>query len=164
MIKFALICLALSKHCRIDLLTTFSSTTKRSLQPHNDKLLIGSQQFLISVQYLPRLFYSLILINWTSRTAVFMFYIFLLMLLCYGRTTLSAVALLMMTTTCFIALWQTSSQGCLRWLCVSYSSLVFYAMTLALLSDHKRIWLNDTFTWLKFTAYKIRTSFFHIQW
>jgi len=104
MIKFALICLALSKHCRIDLLTTFSSTTKRSLQPHNDKLLIGSQQFLISVQYLPRLFYSLILINWTSRTAVFMFYIFLLMLLCYGRTTLSAVALLMMTTTCFIAL------------------------------------------------------------
>jgi len=30
------------------LLTAFSSTTKRSLQPHNDKLLIGGQQFLIS--------------------------------------------------------------------------------------------------------------------
>jgi len=28
---------------------TFSSTTKRSLQPHDDKLLIGGQQFLIRV-------------------------------------------------------------------------------------------------------------------
>jgi len=34
---------------QIYLSPTFSSTTKRSLQPHNDKLLIGSQQFLISV-------------------------------------------------------------------------------------------------------------------
>jgi len=40
------------------------------MQPPNDKLLIGSQQFLISVQYLLRLFFSLILINWTFRTAV----------------------------------------------------------------------------------------------
>jgi len=70
MIKLAPISLALSKHCRIDLLTTFSSTTKRNLQPRNDKLLIGSQQFLISVRHLPRLFCSLILINWTFRTAV----------------------------------------------------------------------------------------------
>jgi len=31
------------------LLTTFSSTTKRSLQPHDDKLLIGGQQLLTSV-------------------------------------------------------------------------------------------------------------------
>jgi len=31
------------------LLTPFSSTTKRSLQPLNDKLLIGGQQFLTSV-------------------------------------------------------------------------------------------------------------------
>jgi len=62
-------------------LTILSSTTKRSPQPHNDKLLIGSQQFLISVKYLPRLFFSLILINWTFRTAVCFPYLLLVMLL-----------------------------------------------------------------------------------
>jgi len=54
-IRLAPISLALSKHCRIDLLTAFSSTTKRNLQPRNDKLLIGGQQFLISVRHLPHL-------------------------------------------------------------------------------------------------------------
>jgi len=47
-----MICLAchiiLSSVADLFLLTTFSSTTKRSLQPPNDKLLIGSQQFLTS--------------------------------------------------------------------------------------------------------------------
>jgi len=39
------------KRSRFVLLTPFSSTTKRSLQPHNDKLLIGSQQFLTSAMF-----------------------------------------------------------------------------------------------------------------
>jgi len=46
----------ISQALQIVLFTTFSSTTKRSLQPHNDKLLIGGQQFLISVYFL-RLLY-----------------------------------------------------------------------------------------------------------
>jgi len=33
-------------------LTTFSSTTKSSLQPHDDKLLIGIQQFIINAYFL----------------------------------------------------------------------------------------------------------------
>jgi len=100
MIKLAPISLALSKHCRIDLLTTFSSTTKRNLQPRNDKLLIGSQQFLISVQHLPRLLCSLILINWTFRTAVYVPYVSSFMLAFRSGTTVNAAAPFGMTTTC----------------------------------------------------------------
>jgi len=107
MIRYVLIRLAFPKHCRIDLLTTFSSTTKRSLQPHNDKLLIGSQQFLISVQYLLRLFFSLILINWTFCTAVCLPYASSFILRFRSGTTLNAIAPFLMTTTCCIALWQT---------------------------------------------------------
>jgi len=47
------------------LLTTFSSTTKRSLQPHDDKLLIGGQQPLTSA-CIGRFCFSLLLITRTS--------------------------------------------------------------------------------------------------
>jgi len=49
---------------------TFSSTTKRSLQPHDDKLLIGGQQFLISVSIFCAC-HSLKPMTFNFRTAVF---------------------------------------------------------------------------------------------
>ena len=56
------------KHSSFLLLTPFSSTTKRSLQPHDDKLLIGSQQSLIIVHLVC---FSLDLLDFSFRTAVF---------------------------------------------------------------------------------------------
>jgi len=84
------------------LLTPFSSTTKRSLQPHNDRLLIGGQQSLISIRVVCSCF-SLALIGFSFRTAVFILR-FLSFILDYARTTTFLVVPRMMATTCYVAL------------------------------------------------------------
>jgi len=84
------------------LLTPFSSTTKRSLQPHDDKLLIGSQQSLISVRIICFCF-SLALFGFSFRTAVSIFWLSSF-ILDYGGATAFSVAPLMIATTCNVAL------------------------------------------------------------
>ena len=95
-------------------LPPFSSTTKRSLQPHNDKLLIGSQQSLISVRVICSCF-SLALIGFSFRTAVFILR-FLSFILDYGGSTALSVVPFMIATTCNVALRQTSKKVNLAWL------------------------------------------------
>jgi len=90
------------------LLTPFSSTTKRSLQQHDDKLLIGSQQSLISVRIICFCF-SLALFGFSFRTAVFVLR-FLSFILDYGGATAFSVVPSMIATTCNVALRQTSTK------------------------------------------------------
>jgi len=130
------------KQRRLVLLTTFSSTAKRSLQPHNDKLLIGGQQFLIIVHvfcscfFLTPILTSIFVLQFLVTCTIIYFFIRV-------GTFPFIVVPLVATTTCYVAHDRLPYGYVFNDLVIIPVSKS-HSMTLVLLSDHKRILLNDS--------------------
>ena len=130
------------KRSRFVLLTAFSSTIKRSLQPHNDKLLIGGQRFLIMVHnycscfFLTPILTSILVLQFLVTCTIIYFFIRV-------GTFPFIVVPLVTTTTCYVA-HDRLPYGYVFYDLVISSISKFQSMTLVFLSDHKRILLNDS--------------------
>jgi len=108
------ICITLSWYSFL-LLTTFSSTTERSLQPHDDKLLIGGQQPLTSVCISCFCFFLLLITQIFPLVLQFSNSGSPLFILSFSEITTSLVILFVMTTSCSVALRQTPTRVSLKW-------------------------------------------------
>jgi len=138
-------------HSSFLLLTTFSSTTKRSLQPHDDKLLIGDQQPPHQYSFFTALsFPSLSLSGFSFRTAVFLSWF--LILPTWFRWRYCIFSYFIHDSNNMQCCFTTDFHKDKSWMANSTTFVsTVHAMTPAFLSDHKRILLCVSQSSISFT-------------